>query len=573
MTVDRWEKAKEIFGRAIEMEAPEREAYVRGASGGDQDVFGEVMSLLREDSSGVLPENPLLPPSGSEALLKGRYQIGRELGRGGLGVVYLAFDEHLHHRPVVVKMPLDFGASTTWPAAKFAEEVKALALIDHPGVVGALDAGITPEGRPFFVMQFVEGQSLRATIPSAGLPFERVAQIVSQIGHALAAAHSKRVWHRDLKPDNIMLQELAEGGEHVRIIDFGIATVRDAQAKNGEVSTRVIGSPGYMAPEQLEGRVSAATDIYAFGVVAYEMVTGRKPFIADNPVQLLAMQKAGVLDKPSKSRPELLPEAEKLILQALSERPEDRPANAAAFGEDLAKALMAGEVHLSPTRNRTSPVLALLATLLVVVGATFWWGMNRAAASARAINCSILIQSMRDGQPAGMPELAPFGQPLRTSDNFIVLVRPAQAGHIYVLSEEGDDNLNVLFPSPTMYQGSSGLEANEQRRIPERSWFGFDPEPATLTLWFFWSEDKVDELEQLGRWINEQDRGAVRDPLVRARVQHLLVGAALKNPSAPQGCTDETVRTSLRRFAWNIRLRTEAARGRRLLPDLDFDGS
>jgi eukaryotic-like serine/threonine-protein kinase len=279
----------------------------------------------------------------SGCLLKDRYLIVRELSSGGFGKVFLAQDQQLHNRLVVVKIQLDRAIDDPWFEKKFAEELRALALIDHPGVVGALDSARTPDGRPFLVMQYVEGHPLRSSITSDGLPLDRAANIIRQIGHALGAAHSKNIWHRDLKPENIMLQVLPGGDEHVRLIDFGLATIADLAAKQQQTHTRVAGSVGYMAPEQFSGQPSAATDIYAFGVIAYEMITGRKPFVAEDVMQLSMLQRSGVKVKPSALRPGISSQTERLILHSLHYNPNDRPASASAFGEALSQALLTSQ--------------------------------------------------------------------------------------------------------------------------------------------------------------------------------------------------------------------------------------
>ncbi len=271
-------------------------------------------------------------------LLKDRYLIVRELSSGGFGRVFLAHDQQLHDRPVVVKIQLDRRIDDPWFEKKFAEELRAMAMIDHPGVVGALDSARTSDGRPFLVMQYVEGHSLRMVITPDGAPLDRAANIIRQIGHALGAAHNKKIWHRDLKPENIMLQVLPGGEEHVRLIDFGLATISDLAAKH--TYTRVAGSVAYMAPEQFTGQPSASTDIYAFGVIAYEIITGRKPFVAEDAVQLAALQRSGVRVKPAALRPGISSTAEKLILHAISYNPNDRPVTANGFGDALAEALL-----------------------------------------------------------------------------------------------------------------------------------------------------------------------------------------------------------------------------------------
>src|SRR5438270_6928037 len=145
----------------------------------------------------------MAPAIGVGSLLKERYLIVRELGRGGFGKVFLAHDRQLHNRPAVIKIQLDHPVEDPWFERKFGEELRALALIDHPGVVGVLDSGRTEDGKLFLVMQYIEGSTLRAILTPEGLPLDRVASLVHQIGQALGAAHDKKVWHRDLKPENI----------------------------------------------------------------------------------------------------------------------------------------------------------------------------------------------------------------------------------------------------------------------------------------------------------------------------------------------------------------------------------
>jgi serine/threonine protein kinase len=162
-------------------------------------------------------------------LLKGRYLIEKELGRGGIGLVYLARDHHLHSRPVVIKVLLEGtegDADRQWFERKFLQEIEALARIDHPSVIGILDTGEMPNGQPFFVMQFVVGDSLRAAMQPGPMEFNRVAGLIRQMGNALHAAHEQGIIHRDLKPENIMLQQLSNGEDLVKLIDFGIATVK-----------------------------------------------------------------------------------------------------------------------------------------------------------------------------------------------------------------------------------------------------------------------------------------------------------------------------------------------------------
>jgi serine/threonine-protein kinase len=279
------------------------------------------------------------PNSTPGTLLNNRYLLVRQLNAGGFGTVHLAHDQQMHGRPVVVKIQINQRVDDPWFERKFSEEVRALSLLDHPGVVVAFDSGRTPDGMPFLVMQYVDGTTLRAAMSPEGMPLAQAAGILKQLGSALAAAHDKGIWHRDLKPENVMLQLCPGADDRVRLIDFGIATVADVQSKY-QTNTRVAGSVLYMAPEQSIGQPTALTDIYAMGLIAYEMVTGRRPFPAENAMQMIAMQQRPVRVKPSDLRPSLPTAAEQLILSSLDPEPGRRPQSARAFGDRLHDALL-----------------------------------------------------------------------------------------------------------------------------------------------------------------------------------------------------------------------------------------
>ena len=168
-------------------------------------------------------------------LLKERYRIVKELGSGGFATVYLAQDEQLVSKPVVVKV-LHRLTADAWLLRKFQQEKEALVRIDHPGVVAVLDAGETPQNAPFLVMQFVDGVTLRRMIHEGGMEFGRAAAIIGQIGSALQAAHDKGICHRDLKPENIMVQS-GEPEDHVKLIDFGIAGITNSLFAEGSQQT------------------------------------------------------------------------------------------------------------------------------------------------------------------------------------------------------------------------------------------------------------------------------------------------------------------------------------------------
>lgn len=358
-----WDRVQEIYHSALPIVPTEREEFVARACGFDPILVREVSSLLEADeSSGDFLQSPVFgvglkiissnPPNSTDAssrnlaeeligtTIEGRYLVEKELSHGGMGTVYLARDLKLHNRPIVIKVLLQVSLQDPYVVKKFKQEVEALARIDHPGVVNVLGAGELADGKPYIGMQFVNGVTLRSQIPSEGMNFERAASILRQVGAALDDVHEKGIFHRDLKPENIMLQALKGGTELVKIVDFGIAKVKDSVVAPSTVNQAPVGTVLYMSPEQLRGeKVTALSDIYSMAVTAYEMVTGRRPFNPTSGPQLLEMHRAGARVKPIDLRSNLSAEAQAIILRALSFEPKDRYQTASEFGDSLARAL------------------------------------------------------------------------------------------------------------------------------------------------------------------------------------------------------------------------------------------
>jgi len=273
--------------------------------------------------------------------LDGRYLIETRLGQGGFGFVYLAADNKTASRKVVVKIMRPEDVNNEWSKHKFKQEVEALSRLDHPGIVGLFDCGETTDGRPYIVMQYIDGDSLRPLLRVDGMPVTRAACIIRQIGNALTAAHEAGVLHRDLKPENIMVR-VTKDEDHARVIDFGVAKVKNSIVNINTAKGVTLGTLIYMSPEQLEGQsLTPQSDIYALGVIAYEMLTGRRPENPESPLHLLRLQRSGVRVKPTDLRPALPKVVNDVILKALSFDPKNRYQSAREFGEKLAAALLA----------------------------------------------------------------------------------------------------------------------------------------------------------------------------------------------------------------------------------------
>ncbi|MFW6023832.1 MAG: serine/threonine-protein kinase, partial [Myxococcota bacterium] len=276
-----------------------------------------------------------------------RYEVVERLGEGGMGAVFIA--EHLKLRKrVALKVILPEFAGDGEMAARFAREAMASAKLDHPNVASALDYGTLPEGGAYLVMQLVRGDSLQALIDAQGrLPWPRACAIAAQVSDALSAAHLEGIIHRDLKPDNILLEPRDGGNDLVKVLDFGIArlSAESTQGVEGSAPTRaltrlgtVMGTPGYMSPEQAVGEsVDHRTDLYALGVVLWEMLTGRELFEGHELTSIVTKQLTQ--DPPSVRQVTgdgTLPvDLEHLVLRMLARSAADRPEGAAEVRDQL----------------------------------------------------------------------------------------------------------------------------------------------------------------------------------------------------------------------------------------------
>ena len=293
----------------------------------------------------------------------GNYKIVRVLGEGGMGTVYLAEHPMIGKR-VAVKMLRPDLSTDPGLVSRFFQEAKAVNDIRHPNIVDISDFGHTKEGSVYFVMELMEGQNLRDRLSASGpMPIDQAVTIARQVMDALTAAHRVGIIHRDLKPDNIFLvtEPQAPFGFKAKLFDFGVAKLlgdKQNQVGHKTIDGAVVGTLFYMAPEQaLCQDVGAAADIYAMGVVMYEMVTGTVPFRAEQLVMLLNAILKQPAPPPSRIRPETPPWLDRLILRCLEKDPEARPHSM----EEVSAVLGAGSAEMSVSKT------ALGATMTSVV--------------------------------------------------------------------------------------------------------------------------------------------------------------------------------------------------------------
>ena len=296
---------------------------------------------------------PLVPAAGwdpsSNALLgsvvDGRYEILSVIGEGGMGTVYEVRHKALGKRFALKALRKDLALDSEI-AARFIQEAQTAAAVSHPGLVEITDFGRLESGQVYFVMELLEGQSLAALLRNGGpLPAARGLNIVRQLVHALKAAHDASIVHRDLKPDNIHVGRGDDQADLVKIVDFGLAKVIGSSKLTR--AGMVFGTPHYMSPEQAAGEVvDHRADIYALGIVMYEMFTGKVPFEADSYMGVLTKHMYMAPAPPSELSPALksLGALEDVILRCLQKRPAARYDDLAALLADLDRRLPQGAV-------------------------------------------------------------------------------------------------------------------------------------------------------------------------------------------------------------------------------------
>jgi serine/threonine-protein kinase len=287
----------------------------------------------------------------SGALLDGRYRVIEPVAEGAMGIVYRAERVKLG-RIVAIKVLHDVLPNELSGRKRFEIEAMAMAKLEHPHCASVLDVGVHND-RPFVVMDFIAGQNLKDVIASGPQPIPRATEIVRQVLSGLAHAHEHGIIHRDIKPANIMLSHKTGLGDHVKILDFGLARLHDT----GQNLTTgiVVGTPAYMAPEQIRGQsLDARADLYACGVVLFELLTGHKPFHSENddPIEVCRMHLSDPIPRLSAMLPGVdFGELDAVVAGALAKDRDDRYGSAQEFAAAIDAA-----VPRRPSLQRVTPV-------------------------------------------------------------------------------------------------------------------------------------------------------------------------------------------------------------------------
>ncbi len=271
------------------------------------------------------------------ARLAGKYRVDSILGAGGMGVVVAATHEELEQR-VAIKFLLGTGAANADLVRRFLREGKAASRLKSEHVAKVIDFGRLEDGAPYIVMEYLEGDDLRAVLRREGpFPVEVAARYVLQAIEAVAEAHAAKIVHRDLKPGNLFLTRRVNGDPLVKVLDFGISKALDGTHTALTLSENLLGSPRYMSPEQMRSSKSVDTraDIWSLGVILYELLTGRYPFDSETVLGLVFQVNMQAPVAPRQRRPDLPADLEAVILRCLSKAVDDRYPDVAALAEAL----------------------------------------------------------------------------------------------------------------------------------------------------------------------------------------------------------------------------------------------
>ena len=376
---ERWRSVEELYQAAIERPPEQRAAFLKEACP-DEGIRGEVESLLRfeQKDDTLIQHSPWLQASGLRPGVRlGPYEIESRLGAGGMGEVWKARDTRLG-RIVALKV------SKTEFSERFEQEARAVAALNHPNITTLYDVGPN-----YFVMEYVDGKPLQQVIPRHGLGVGESLHYAAQIADALAAAHAAGIIHRDLKPGNVMIT----AGGQVKVVDFGLARREDPKklGPDDPTFTRtaegvIAGTISYMSPEQAQGRqVDARSDIFSFGAVLYEMLSGARAFRGDSAAGILAE----ILTKEPPPITGIPSDVERLLNRCLRKEPARRAQSMAdvkvallELKEDSDSGKLSGSLPLAPTRKtprrRQWAAVAAGLGVLAAAGLATMWLLNRA---------------------------------------------------------------------------------------------------------------------------------------------------------------------------------------------------
>lgn len=489
----------------------------------------------------------------TEKLINGKYRLLSELGRGAMGVVYRAEQLDIESRPqrqVALKTLLPHLSTDPDFSRRFLREVRVAMQLRNLHTVTVYDSGKDEAGQLYYTMELIRGQTLREVLQRQGkLSVERTVRIASQICEALEEAHglSEPVVHRDLKPPNIFVEQ-RQGQEWVKIGDFGIAKVLGEHTSRLTSMDMSPGTPRYMAPEQWTGQaVDGRTDLYALGIIIYEMLTGRPPFTAEGvPLALMSQH----VHTPPPALPAAIPSHLRMLVgQLLAKTPHERPPDALSVrraleatlnGEGTAPTELLGKEeqnnHLTkaptslPVRSSSRLPLAIAGVAVVLIAVVAFLLLNPGhqksetlapgggttqVKSLRTAPLALRLAIMKRG--GNTVSVLKEGDALTSGDYYGVFFEPAQESFVYVLQQDTTGKIDVLFPDPKVMPQTNPIPSGKSVWVPqdENHWFYLDENTGREVIIVAASARREEKLEAMLRSVNDQrSQGALADWLV-----------------------------------------------------------
>lgn len=429
LSLERYERLRALFDAAASVDPAERQRFIEAQTPGDETLRAELAALLATGDATHLPSRAGVSPSAwpvpsnhDLGVQIGHYRLLREIGRGGMGVVYLAVRNDDVFSKVVALKVIGASALDTEFVRRFRQERQILAALDHPNVARILDGGDTADGRPFYVMEHIAGAPIDEHCRSVAADVRTRLGLFRQVCLAVEHLHEKGVIHRDLKPSNVLVT--TDG--HVKLLDFGIARVQSIPGVGGSVAApgqTMIMTPGYASPEQVDGRdVDKPSDVYSLGVLLYQLLTGVLPFADKDGRPDLSSQLSGQAPPapsrrattarpaerpPSTRQLRITADLDRVTLAALEKEPRLRYPSVRALREDVEHLLDGRPIlarshqwtyrfRLFVRRNRVAAALAasLIAALAVGGGIVVRNAIDRARLEARATELERFVDAL-----------------------------------------------------------------------------------------------------------------------------------------------------------------------------------
>ncbi len=467
MTPERWQQIDKLMDAALELEVNQRSAFLEEACGGDEELRREVEKLLlaHQQAGGFLGSPAVevavrgIGQDQKPSLLGrqiGAYKIVSLLGAGGMGEVYRAQDTRLKRSVAIKVLPAHLSDDADL-RQRFEREARVVSSLNHPHICTLYDIG-RQDGVDFLVMEYLEGETLARRLEKGPLPLDQVLRYAIEIAGALDEAHRYGIVHRDLKPGNVMLTKTG-----AKLLDFGLAkrqSARDASGDSGLSTEKesltekgmMLGTLAYMAPEQVEGKeADARTDIFALGVVIYEMATGKKAFEGESKASL-AVAILTSQPSPITTLQPLTPAAlERVVRKSLAKDPEERWQSVRDLGDELkwiADSLSHPEVSAPiEVRSRRSAWLVWASALLILFISLAEWFVHksyfeRPTVETKAVRFTFPPPDIKSG---AFPFISPDGQNLAIMSGGTLWIRPLNSDKTYSLAKIGDNTLDPIW--------------------------------------------------------------------------------------------------------------------------------